>query len=106
LIASRSGGHWRWTRGRIEKWTPGRRDPDVTLNWPAPGLRAGAVCEDREGNLVVGTRGAGLWWFDAAGHATNISTRQGLANDYVLSLVADREGALWVGTDGGGLNRV
>ena len=33
------------------------------------------------------------------------STREGLSNDRVWSIVEDRDGSLWIGTDGGGLNR-
>lgn len=106
LLAGAQDGHWRRAGGRIEKWRAGQREPDVTLNWPGPDVRVGAVCEDREGNLVVGTLGAGLWWFNKSGQATNLSAKDGLGNDYVLSLLADQEGSLWVGTDGGGLNRV
>src|SRR5262249_22523301 len=49
---------------------------------------------------------AGVFWFDAEGRATLLSTNQGLASDHILSLLVDQEGALWVGTDGSGLNRV
>ena len=65
-----------------------------------------AACEDREGNLVVGTAGAGVYWFDAVGGCRHISTDEGLSKNYVISLCCDHEGNLWVGTDGGGLDRV
>ena len=35
-----------------------------------------AACEDLEGNLVVGTYGDGVYWFDAEGNATRISKRK------------------------------
>jgi signal transduction histidine kinase/streptogramin lyase len=56
--------------------------------------------------LVVGTLGAGVFWFGPEGQATCLSTNQGLSQNLVLSLQVDREGTLWVGTDGKGLNRV
>jgi ligand-binding sensor domain-containing protein/signal transduction histidine kinase len=105
LLASRSGGYWRLGNRRIQKWTQNRLERD----WgPYPWLVApvSAACEDREGNLVVGTLGAGLFWFDASGKVTGLSTNEGLSYNFVLSLCLDREGSLWVGTDGGGLNRV
>jgi len=104
LLPSARGGRWQHSAGRIERRTAGRRESDVVFN--SPNARVGAVCEDREGNLILGTLGAGLWWFDASGKAVNISTQDELANDFVLSLLMDGEGSLWVGTDGGGLNRV
>ena len=65
-----------------------------------------AICEDNAGNLVVGTKGYGVYWASAAGGWQCISTEQGLSDKYVLSLCFDRGGNLWIGTDGGGLDRV
>ena len=62
--------------------------------------------EDNDGNLVVGTRDAGVFRFNAKGGYRQISTEQGLSHKTVLSLCCDTEGNLWVGTDGGGLNRI
>ncbi|MHC1766042.1 MAG: two-component regulator propeller domain-containing protein [Verrucomicrobiia bacterium] len=112
LLAGRQGGFWRLA-GRVQKWRVGQDRPELDFGFYPWGFTSGwklarlnTACEDREGNLIVGTVGAGLYWFDAAGKATQISTNQGLSNDYILSLHVDREGDLWVGTDGGGLNRV
>ena len=82
---------------------------EVEVDWgayPWGDSRVAAAVEDHEGNLLVGTLGAGVFWFDAQGQATCLSTSNGLSGNYVLSLEEDREGSLWVGTDGGGLNRV
>ena len=66
-----------------------------------------AVCEDKQGNLVVGTGGEGLFWFLPGNPPVRINQQSGsLSHNTVLSLCCDREGNLWVGTDSGGLNRV
>lgn len=66
---------------------------------PADCLYAG-----REGGLWIGTRGGLGYYHD--GHLTTYTTRDGLSNNFVLSLYEDPEGTLWIGTSGGGLNRL
>ncbi|HEX5400166.1 MAG TPA: two-component regulator propeller domain-containing protein, partial [Verrucomicrobiae bacterium] len=59
-----------------------------------------------DGNLIVGTRANGVYWYGVDGAIQHIDTKQGLSSDNVLSFCLDRAGDLWVGTDGSGLNRV
>ena len=110
VLASSRGGYWRLADGRIEKWKGAVKEKDfAAYQWNPTNILVTAVCEDAQGNPIVGTSGEGVFWYDAAGHATQISSAQGLsqnARGIVLSLCLDREGNLWVGTDGGGLNRV
>jgi ligand-binding sensor domain-containing protein/signal transduction histidine kinase len=107
LLASPRGGCWRLGDGLIQKWQTNYLERTLG-SYPAEWNRAliTAACEDREGNLIVGTLGAGVFWFDAGGNPTRLCETNGLSSDLILSLHADREGTLWVGTDGGGLNRV
>ncbi len=65
-----------------------------------------AVCDDGEGNLIVGTDGAGVFWIYRDGTIVTLNADNGLSQNFIQSLLKDREGTLWVGTDGGGLNRV
>ncbi|HEX4119639.1 MAG TPA: two-component regulator propeller domain-containing protein [Verrucomicrobiae bacterium] len=111
LLASRAGGYWRLADGEIRKCS-GTNVGDVFARYPWTGAQRDevkAACEDRNGNLIVGTggpAGEGVFWFDEHGSATRISTKEHLSNNSVLSLDADADGNLWVGLDGGGLNRV
>jgi ligand-binding sensor domain-containing protein/signal transduction histidine kinase len=105
LLASERGGYWRLANGQVQKWVADR----LECNWgdyPWGTAPVSAACEDREGNLLVGTLGAGVFWYDAQGKATALSNNEGLSDSFILSLQVDRERNLWIGTDGGGLNRV
>lgn len=105
LLASERGGHWRLANGRIQKWRGNRIERDLgPYLWDPDRIKVTAACEDREGNLVIGTYGDGVYWFDSDGKPSHLSRE--LSHNFILSLVVDREGCLWIGTNGGGLNRV
>jgi signal transduction histidine kinase/ligand-binding sensor domain-containing protein len=106
ILASGSGGYWRLANGRIQKWKRDRLDRDLgAYPWNTGTTPVFAACEDAAGNLVIGTGGQGVFWFDARGDFTQLTVTNGLSNSTILSLCFDKEGNLWVGTDGGGLNR-
>ncbi len=106
LLASKRGGYWRLANGRIQKYQGDRAEGDpIAYPWTNT-LPIVAACEDLDGNLVVGTYGDGVYWFDREGKYERISKAEGLSHNSVLALTVDREGCLWVGTNGGGLNRV
>jgi ligand-binding sensor domain-containing protein/signal transduction histidine kinase len=102
LLNSQHGGYWRLAGGQVEKWRGNVRERDLGP-YPWGGVPVASVCEDERGNLIVGTLGNGVFWYDTDNQAQRVS---GLSHNTVLSLCVDREGSLWVGTDGGGLNRV
>ncbi len=106
LLASRTGG--RWCLGQdgvtkmVEKWVGDSLELNLgPYAWKDCDITA--ACEDLDGNLIVGTQGAGVWWYGPDRKATQV---EGLSGDYVLALHMDDAGALWVGLDPGGLNRV
>lgn len=110
LVASRTGGFWCLANGRVEKWRNGQLDHVLALYAWTNDTRVACACEDRSGNLIVGTtypaRNDGLYWYNADGTCAHISSAEGLSHDGVLSVCVDQQGDLWAGTDGGGLNRI
>jgi ligand-binding sensor domain-containing protein/signal transduction histidine kinase len=108
LLGSKNGGYTRFANGHIEKWLSNRVDAaSIPYPWGTSRVGVNAACEDLDGNLIVGTSGDGVFWFDAKGDSQHLSSNIGrLSHNTILSLLVDREGDLWVGTDGGGLNRI
>jgi ligand-binding sensor domain-containing protein/signal transduction histidine kinase len=104
LFASKTGGIWRFAGGRVEKWKNNRRERDLGP-YPWGETPVMAACEDDQGNLIVGTYGDGVYWFDDRGKFSHLSGGL-LSHSSVLSLTFDSEGNLWVGTNGRGLDRV
>jgi len=105
VVPDRSGGFWQMQNGTVQKWGGNRLEKNYGPD-PWGNAVVTSACEDNDGNLIVGTLGAGAFWYDANGKCQNVSTNQGLSSLDVLSLCMDREGNLWVGTDGGGLDRI
>ncbi len=56
---------------------------------------------DKNGNLWIGTNGAGVSCYDGASFK-NYSEENGLSNNTILSIMQDKSGNIWFGTEGGG----
>lgn len=67
-------------------------------------LNVSAIVADGRGGLWVGTNGRGIGRL--AEGWTSYTTADGLAGNFVLTMLVDRRGALWAGTDGSGLARL
>lgn len=104
LGASTAGGFWVVAGQRVQLWGEEGMRRELG-SYDAGGSTASVVCEDAEGWPVVGTLGAGVYWYGEEGSAVRLSREEGLSNDFVYSLLLDREKNLWIGTDGGGLVR-
>jgi signal transduction histidine kinase/ActR/RegA family two-component response regulator/streptogramin lyase len=60
---------------------------------------------DRNGDVLVGLRNAGLMRFHG-GIPSRLTVKDGLADDTVTALHQDADGTLWIGTGAGGLHRL
>jgi ligand-binding sensor domain-containing protein/signal transduction histidine kinase len=105
ILAGQQGGTWRLIDGRVEKWSATALEKNFGT-YPWGNSPVTSACEDQSGNLIVGTLGAGIFWYAADGSYQQITKAQGLSSGLVLSLSIDRGGNLWAGTDGDGLNRI
>jgi ligand-binding sensor domain-containing protein/signal transduction histidine kinase len=74
-----------------------------SLESVAPGVNVRAVTPDRDGNLWVGTNGAGLIRFKNRPVRT-FTKADGLPNDVVMTVLAAADGKLWAGNNCGGLS--
>jgi ligand-binding sensor domain-containing protein len=68
------------------------------------------VLEDRNGNIWFATRDSGAYCYPSASHRADgqslqhFTTREGLANNRVMTMYEDKAGNIWFGT-GGGVSR-
>jgi signal transduction histidine kinase/ligand-binding sensor domain-containing protein len=124
LVPGKDGITWQLQDGDVKKLRGGKLEKDYGASpWQSsfiyavrqmPEGQTGVVIDaniavtyvDAAGNLVVGIKNEGLFWFQPDGGCFHITKDDGLSHNFVLSLSLDREGNLWAGTDGGGLDRI
>ncbi len=67
---------------------------------------SGAILQDKDGFLWIGTISAGLFRYDGYElQAYKPGGPNSLSSPYVQALYEDRDGMIWIGTGGGGLDR-
>jgi ligand-binding sensor domain-containing protein len=80
---------------------PSKSLSSTQLTYPI--VRSILVTQKRD--VLIGTKGGGIDVFDANGkHVRNISVKNGLSNNSVLSFLEHNDGSIWVGTDGKGVD--
>jgi signal transduction histidine kinase/ligand-binding sensor domain-containing protein/CheY-like chemotaxis protein len=100
ITGDSTGALWIGTDGGLHQFVDGRVSGAAIM----PGTPVRSLLFDRDRNLWIGWRGAGLSRL-TGGRLTTMTATDGLSNNTPLSLFVDRERNLWVGTNGGGLNR-
>jgi signal transduction histidine kinase/ligand-binding sensor domain-containing protein len=101
IASDREGGLWVGTDTGLNRL---RDEQFVAYPTPDPlfnNIRF--ILPARDGSLWLGSVG-GLSHFQN-GAFTHYTSREGLSNDYVRTIVEQDDGTLWIGTYGGGLNR-
>jgi signal transduction histidine kinase/streptogramin lyase len=74
------------------------------LELVADGLNVRSLYSDRDGNLWVGTNGDGLYRFRDRG-IRMFTTKDGLPNDVIMTVITTHDGAVWTGANCGGITR-
>jgi len=98
VLQDRQGGFWLATWNGIVRYD-GSTFTNVTNQEGLRRYRGFSLLEDREGNIWLGTTGAGVYRYDGSTY-TNFTTEDGLVDDTVLSMFEDRDGNLWFGAMG------
>lgn len=114
LMEDSKGNIWAGTNGEgvnvikdnkiIARYIPATPPGPNNFHLPVNGYIR-AIMEDREGNIWIGSHGAGLGVLHANGQWSVYSKdNSSLQSDKIHSMLCDSKGRIWVGTFGGGLS--
>lgn len=91
-----------------QTFTASQREIANTRVFSADNIRS--LCEDRLGNLWVGTYGGGLLQYfpkhkQFIAHKTEETRPSSISNNFIFSVYEDRSGVIWTGNYGTGINK-
>jgi ligand-binding sensor domain-containing protein/signal transduction histidine kinase len=99
IIPRARGGIWIGTDAGLSAYD-GKSFQHIAAPTGFDKVRVRSLLEDRQGNLWVGTDGAGVYSRNGD-RVTIFDRRNGLSGTSVKSIAEDREGRIWLGTDMG-----
>ncbi len=100
VLVDRDGAVWVATAAALFR----RHHDRLKFIREIPGATVNTMYVDQNGDVLIGTRYEGLARFHGDA-MTTLSTKDGLSDANVLSVLRDADGTLWIGTEAG-LNRV
>ena len=100
IAAARQGGIWVKDGERLRRWQDGRWVEDRG-RLEVSTVRRTSLFETRNGALLVGTRGRGVFVVHAGGRVEHVTQEDGLPQNEVADFWEDVEGNIWVATEGG-----
>ncbi|MFN0215865.1 MAG: two-component regulator propeller domain-containing protein [Saprospiraceae bacterium] len=112
VLIDKTGNFWFGTEGGVSRFNgafftnfpiPEADHTDFPHAYPFPKL-INCIFQDKKGILWFGSNGNGVYRYDGQ-KLTNLSTKEGLCDNFVQCILEDKNGTLWFGTRFGGLSR-
>jgi signal transduction histidine kinase/ligand-binding sensor domain-containing protein len=102
IAVDAAGNVWAGTRGGLARFDPAARRWQAELGPAGAPVRVQTLLAPRDGSLLVGSFGAGVWERRGAAWRA-FGPAEGLPSAQVSALLVDRDGRLWAATRDGGL---
>ena len=105
FLPSKMGGIWIADNVEIRLW----RGSNWITRYKIPTdfrENVSSLCEDRQGCLWVAFFGHGLLCYQPDGKIGHCTTKEGLLNNALRTVIEDNEGNIWLSSNGGGVARL